>query len=744
MVSFFFSFALWKWKLLKNKKIKQALMYKNSAIMVLSIILFYKSIFPSHNLPETINKKALSDSKKFKKLIYIVLDGLRFDSLIPVNKNGLYYNNMDIMLDDSINKEVFLSISGLPTITTSRIIGLMTGAPSSQLELIKAFCNRVVNIDNLTNRAMNTSRAFYGDSLWSYSFESLKDSSHTFCSFSKDNLVENENKVYDALIKNISDSQPDFLFAHFISLDSFGHTYGTENEKIKETLIRFNLYLKEIYGKMDNDTLMVVVSDHGVTNEGAHGGNSMQELASICGFFHKNKINTYRYNEKIQNTYISNFYDVESCNTEKDWIFAKSKYNIIHQDDIVVTVSYLLGIPIPYNSIGNLIPNLVNEKEAYRRLAMFKGQRILEQRQQKNVIIKKSRAAKKIIKKLRSYIHTDDIITSYVQLNYILSDELRNCFDTKSFIFAFIALFFLLCSLINLYSKTKYLMQQSHIIFVIIMVSHSYWSVASEDYLWLAAFLLENFSFSNVFAFIIYFRIPGRYFYDLDRIGYCIKAYRIFNNINIEILSLFVIYIIQNIIFTKNYKILRNWPQLLFALLRLNRNFNNRNFSMGFLSSFFSLNSLLAIHFKPLNFLLLELVLRNLNINFTISSKFSLQYILYYLCDLEYAVQSINYNTFFTFTDKFCLYSVIPSTLIYFLLPKLLFTYNFNKQLNPEKTDKKSYNLIFLIFLHVFCVFACFWFMRNSLVFSYFFLNRIIFITGFTLFDLFMNLYHIY
>lgn len=206
----------------------------STLLVFISVLIFYKSMFVGFDLPKAINKETLSENKQFNKLIYVVLDGLRFDAFVPVNKKGLYFNNMTITKDQSINKQVFMSIAGIPTATTCRVIGMMTGAPSSKLDVLKAFGNRTIDIDNLVNRSIGRTRAFYGDQLWTSAFEPLRGKAKTLCSFSKDNLEDKENDIFKELMKNLSGKQDEFIFAHFISLDSFGHSLGTNHLKMKK------------------------------------------------------------------------------------------------------------------------------------------------------------------------------------------------------------------------------------------------------------------------------------------------------------------------------------------------------------------------------------------------------------------------------------------------------------------------------------------------------------------------------
>jgi GPI ethanolamine phosphate transferase 3 subunit O len=39
--------------------------------------------------------------------------------------------------------------------------------------------------------------------------------------------------------------------------------------------------MHEIYKRLDNDTIMIVIGDHGMTEEGNHGGETFKETNTV-------------------------------------------------------------------------------------------------------------------------------------------------------------------------------------------------------------------------------------------------------------------------------------------------------------------------------------------------------------------------------------------------------------------------------------------------------------------------------
>lgn len=708
-------------------------------LALLSILLFYRSIFRSIQLPSTRNTELLSATgKRYNKLIYVVLDALRFDSLVPVDKEGGYHNRMTVMTDESINKRAFFSVAGIPTATTCRIVGLMTGAPNSKLDLISAFTNMQVNADNLPNRSEGRTCSFYGDQFWKYAFSALNKQENVICSFSKGDIERREDLLFEKMILRIKEEQDEFTFAHFISLDAFGHSYGTASPMMTATLDRFDGYVRQIYREMSEDSLLVVVSDHGVTDQGAHGGSSPRELASVCVLFTKDKLS--RYAEACPQRFIERFYEVGDCNTEKDWVKAKEKYSMIHQDDIVVTISHLMGLPIPFNSYGNLIQSVVDDRTAWENLATFKERKLSS-----------------MSDKLREIREQAGNIWEYnIELSGILYSNMMD----RSVVGAVVALLVGLYILIRIMRKAAPIWKSAHVLFTIFMVSHSYWSFASEDFFWIFTFLTENFTLSNVVGFYLYTRIPGREFYERDRIFFKYKQYLYSpgtTEYTLEILSLVLLFVVAKVFritrngcrvnYTALARINHNLPQILFGLagflLGLER---NRDWNTAFLTSFLSVESFIAIHFRPLNALLINLVLNNLDARSSVSSKIAALSIVPFFCNFEHAIQSIDFGAFFVFSDDYEFVSVALSILGYLVLPRVFYTLKFehSRGLSKKKSQQADHLFITINLISLYLCFASGWVMYNTLTFENFFLGRTIFITVYVIFDLIYHLFHLH
>jgi phosphatidylinositol glycan class O len=58
-------------------------------------------------------------------------------------------------------------------------------------------------------------------------------------------------------------------------VDHGGHSGGANNIQIERKLNETERLIRDMIEMMDNDTVLLIYGDHGMNNEGHHGGNSI-------------------------------------------------------------------------------------------------------------------------------------------------------------------------------------------------------------------------------------------------------------------------------------------------------------------------------------------------------------------------------------------------------------------------------------------------------------------------------------
>lgn len=764
-------------------------------LISLTLVFFLSSIFKIPSVKLGANDIKISEPK-FKKLTYLLIDGLRFDGAIPVNKTGYYYNNLTFFQNEEILKTSYLSIAGIPTATTCRVLSMMTGTPSNQIQEILTFYISESKLDNLPDKFKNRKMRHYGDNLWSIAFTALKNKSDNFCGLSKLDGYKLEKNM---IKKVLDDNENDIKFIHLINLDSYGHKYGTDHEMMKKEMKMLDDFIIKLYEKMDNETLLVITSDHGVTDEGAHGGTSEKELASFCGFYSKipkklyhnvdNKNNYHYYNSE----FLSLFYNLQKINTKDDWICAKNNYKVVHQDDILPTICYYMGVPPPINTYGNIIPFLIMDPEASKILSNQK------------IELLKAIKCKFEIKEEKCFLEKNFKLTNLI---YKVSSGYYPILAFISLIIGLLALFRIIYKN-NIY---KYLtISDIPFIFTTIMVSHSYYSYASEDLFWFFTLLISKFSIENLLAVLFFIKTSERSFFNEDKFDLKISKY---NNFYEMLTHIFLFFIVKNVStiskfkniatinnfksidkiknivnftniknicnFTNikniatiiniknpanytNFRNIASFPNLRnifnniaktidkiigkIFVINYNENFmiNVRNnlfqLTMSIYDHYFvmtredkitalflypSIDTLFSIHFDYKIVFCVLYFFNNLKISENQSYKYILLSMIPYILNLEKNNESVDFNTFFVLDDNFGSVGNFLGFIAYFIIPRIYV---------HSKYSFLEFGLFFNTFQLFFC-FICSWVIKGSLVYNYFFAGRLMWVSGFFVLDL--------
>ncbi|XP_046846376.1 GPI ethanolamine phosphate transferase 2-like isoform X1 [Xenia sp. Carnegie-2017] len=139
------------------------------------------------------------------------------------------------------------------------------------------------------------------------------------------------------------------MILHYLGLDHIGHLAGPNSPLVRPKLREMDEIIHRIYEtivqqdfKRNISTLLVLCGDHGMSDGGSHGGSSFAETTTPLVFMSS--------------------------------LFAQGKGNVydatkwVDQIDITPTLALLLGLSIPKNSFGILIPDLFNYHSVRERL----------------------------------------------------------------------------------------------------------------------------------------------------------------------------------------------------------------------------------------------------------------------------------------------------------------------------------------------------------------------------------------
>ena len=98
------------------------------------------------------------------------------------------------------------------------------------------------------------------------------------------NLIYTDDRNTELVCEYLDTTKPKLLFVHLDDADETGHAHGYGSPEHVAALKRLQGYALEIFSKYDLEkTLFIVVSDHGGTPDGEHGGDTESEMRIVFG-----------------------------------------------------------------------------------------------------------------------------------------------------------------------------------------------------------------------------------------------------------------------------------------------------------------------------------------------------------------------------------------------------------------------------------------------------------------------------
>ncbi|XP_022133279.1 GPI ethanolamine phosphate transferase 2 isoform X2 [Momordica charantia] len=236
-----------------------------------------------------------------------------------------------------------------PTVTMPRLKAIVSGAIGGFLDVAFNFNTQVLLDDNLLGQffKLGWKMVMCGDETWLKLFPGIFTRHDGVSSFFVKDTVEVDKNVSRHLSYELSKNDWDLLILHYLGLDHVGHIGGRNSPLMAPKLMEMDEVVKMIHSStiMNPDdkkrTLLVVVSDHGMTENGNHGGSSYEETDSLLLFI----------GSKSQ---ASDFGSVIS--------------NGVNQVDIAPTLALLFGVPIPHNNVGVMIPGMIDSFKDMQQL----------------------------------------------------------------------------------------------------------------------------------------------------------------------------------------------------------------------------------------------------------------------------------------------------------------------------------------------------------------------------------------
>ncbi len=317
--------------------------------------------------------------RKVDSVAIIVVDALRFDFArdhLPLSVGSrLFPDSREQNSKSRGFSKLYQFVADPPTVTMQRLKGLTTGGLPTFADITGSFGGASIEEDSWVEQLKNSpwerrlmhnhirqpQIAFVGDDTWIDLFPTQFDDAHPYPSFNTRDLDTVDNgcllhlpRLLDRLAGLKTNIDPttnvplfELIVSHFLGVDHVGHTYGPNNPHMEKKLQQMDNMLSSTLDRIDNAPeksciVAFVLGDHGMTEDGNHGGGTSEEVnAGLFVHFSPGCNAREGYDQRIDGR------EVGSESTQA--------FDSIHQIDLVPTISFLLGLPIPYANIGGLV-----------------------------------------------------------------------------------------------------------------------------------------------------------------------------------------------------------------------------------------------------------------------------------------------------------------------------------------------------------------------------------------------------
>lgn len=276
------------------------------------------------------------------RVVLLIVDALKYEfveKFVDEASFATYHRNKIPVVAETLkkypkNSRLFKFLADPPTTTMQRLKSLTTGTLPTFIDIQDNFAADAIMEDNLIVQNKKQGNIIIGDDTWINLYPDMFLRDFTAPSFQVSDLDTVDHKVRKHIFKELDKKDWSLLIGHTLGVDHCGHKHGMHHPEMTRKLNETNILIKDLVDKINEEkteTILMVVGDHGMTESGDHGGDTEDEMESAMFIY-----------------------------STKHLIDTQMQLNIetkltVNQIDMVPTIAVILGIPIPFSNIGNLI-----------------------------------------------------------------------------------------------------------------------------------------------------------------------------------------------------------------------------------------------------------------------------------------------------------------------------------------------------------------------------------------------------
>lgn len=214
-----------------------------------------------------------------KRLVLILVDGLRHDVAFS-HKAMPFLNRLKRRGAWGVGTNVNL------TLTNLAVINIGTGAPPRITKVLQNFKNSPVQSLSLFTvlRRHGGRIALIGDANFGELFGHEADLVATNKDKGREDLTESDDRSMAWALQALKSRQYAVTTIHFVGVDHAGHKFTPKTEAYRTYVRRTDKLIETLY-RTDPGATFLVMSDHGMTDQGTHGGGERECINFPLVFF---------------------------------------------------------------------------------------------------------------------------------------------------------------------------------------------------------------------------------------------------------------------------------------------------------------------------------------------------------------------------------------------------------------------------------------------------------------------------
>ena len=246
--------------------------YEHCILNTITSILKYYNVETKHKSLESLDKLL---EKKYKNVVFIVLDGMGEHILNNLSNNGYFFN-----------KKIDCVTSVYPSTTTAALTTYYAGKPPYETGWIawsQYFKEYGRAIDMLSHKESYKGEdiikgasinVFDGVVKYTPIFEQIEKASPNVKAFEinptysdkrakRSIRANNLDELIDSIETLCDTSSENFIFAYSDNPDGLLHKFGASSDEAKEFIHEAEHKIAEMCSKMSDDTIVIISADHG-------------------------------------------------------------------------------------------------------------------------------------------------------------------------------------------------------------------------------------------------------------------------------------------------------------------------------------------------------------------------------------------------------------------------------------------------------------------------------------------------